>query len=153
VTTASSRGSVRSASRPAKSSSSCSVETRRRTVSGGSSTSPAPGALHEARETFLLRARDEDTIVVLVAGHGVLSELGDYWFLTPAATPARPYAGVPRRDLEALVTWQRLHARRRIMFLDTCHAGATVGGTSGGARRPRYSNVEGGSNFRLSRAR
>ncbi len=86
-----------------------------------------PGNLRKAREEFLLRAKPEDTIVVFAAGHGVRSASGEYYFLTSSTTPASPYDGVERQALESLVTWDRLHARRRVLLLDTCHSGAAFG--------------------------
>jgi uncharacterized caspase-like protein len=79
------------------------------------------------RDQFLLRARPDDTILVFVAGHGVRSETGEYWFLTPPATPDHPYTGIKRADLESLVTWDKLHATKRVLLLDTCHSGAAFG--------------------------
>ncbi len=86
-----------------------------------------PGNLRKAREEFLLRAKPDDTIVVFAAGHGVRSASGEYYFLTSSTTPASPYDGVERQALESLVTWDRLHARRRVLLLDTCHSGAAFG--------------------------
>jgi WD40 repeat protein len=86
-----------------------------------------PGNLRKAREEFLLRAKPDDTIVVFAAGHGVRSSSGEYYFLTSNTTPASPYDGVERQALESLVTWDRLHARRRVLLLDTCHSGAAFG--------------------------
>ncbi len=86
-----------------------------------------PGRLHKAREEFLLRAQPDDTIVVFAAGHGVRSESGEYYFLTPGTTPDDPYDGIERQVLESLVTWDRLHAERRVLLLDTCHSGEAFG--------------------------
>ncbi|MFN0009802.1 MAG: TPR end-of-group domain-containing protein [Planctomycetota bacterium] len=86
-----------------------------------------PGKLRKAREEFLLRAQPDDTIVVFAAGHGVRSESGEYYFLTPGTTPESPYDGVERQMLESLVTWDKLHAKRRILLLDTCHSGEAFG--------------------------
>jgi hypothetical protein len=83
------------------------------------------------RDEFLLRADPDDTIVVFVAGHGVRSASGEYWFLTSSATPSEPYTGIDRRVLESLVTWEKLHALRRVLLIDTCHAGAAFEGTRG----------------------
>ncbi|MFN0008725.1 MAG: PDZ domain-containing protein [Planctomycetota bacterium] len=82
-----------------------------------------PGRLRKAREEFLLRAQPDDTIVVFAAGHGVRSESGEYYFLPSGSTPQDPYDGIERQALESLVTWDRLHARRRVLLLDTCHSG------------------------------
>jgi uncharacterized caspase-like protein len=79
------------------------------------------------RDEFLLQAKPDDTLVVFVAGHGVRTDTGEYWFLTSDATPARPYSGIKRADLESLVTWDKLHATKRVLLLDTCHSGAAFG--------------------------
>lgn len=94
-----------------------------------------PGALQRWREEFLLPAQPEDTILVFVAGHGVHSRAGEYYFLTSNATPDDPYAGIGRALVESLVTWDRLHALRRILLLDTCHAGRTLDGAQRGVGR------------------
>ncbi len=83
------------------------------------------------RDEFLLQARPDDTIVVFTAGHGVRSASSEYWFLTSSATPARPYSGINRATLESLVTWDKLHASRRVLLIDTCHAGKAFEGTRG----------------------
>ncbi len=83
--------------------------------------------IKRAREKFLRRAKPEDTIVVFVAGHGVRSESGDYYFLTPGATPEDPYEGIERPLLESLVTWDKLYAKRRLLLIDTCHSGEAYG--------------------------
>jgi hypothetical protein len=51
------------------------------------------------------------------------TETGEYWFLTKDATAAEPYSGIDRGNLEELVTWRKLHARRRVMLIDTCYSG------------------------------
>jgi uncharacterized caspase-like protein len=79
------------------------------------------------RDEFLLQAKPDDTLLVFVAGHGVRTDTGEYWFLTSDATPQRPYSGIKRADLESLVTWDKLHATRRVLLLDTCHSGAAFG--------------------------
>jgi uncharacterized caspase-like protein len=85
------------------------------------------GRLRKAREEFLLRAQPEDTILVFAAGHGVRSGSGEYYFLTPGTTPDDPYDAIERQELESLVTWERLHADRRVLLLDTCHSGEAFG--------------------------
>jgi WD40 repeat protein len=79
------------------------------------------------REEFLLQAKPDDTLVVFVAGHGFRTDTGEYWFLTSDATPARPFGGIQRSTLESLVTWDKLHATKRVLLLDTCHSGAAFG--------------------------
>ncbi len=83
------------------------------------------------RDEFLLQARPDDTIVVFAAGHGVRSASSEYWFLTSSATPAKPYGGIDRHVLESLVTWDKLHASRRVLLIDTCHAGTAFEGARG----------------------
>jgi Caspase domain/Anaphase-promoting complex subunit 4 WD40 domain len=90
-----------------------------------------PAAVHRLRETFLLRAQPEDTIVVFAAGHGVRAASGEYYFLTSQATPQDSYAGIDRETLESLVTWNRLHAARRVLLLDTCQSGVSLDGARG----------------------
>jgi uncharacterized caspase-like protein len=82
------------------------------------------GALNEALEDFLYEAGEDDTIVVFVAGHGARSRrTGRYYFLTSDATVDRPTRGISREQLYALVQWKGLRARRRLLLIDTCHAG------------------------------
>ncbi len=83
------------------------------------------------RDEFLLRARPEDTLVVFAAGHGIRSAANEYWFLTSNATQAKPYSGINRATLESLVTWDKLHASRRVLLIDTCHAGTAFEGARG----------------------
>jgi len=89
-------------------------------------------SLRRARERFLHRAGPADTLVVFAAGHGVRSDSGEYYYLTSDATVADPYFGIERAQLESLVGWDRLLARKRILLIDTCHAGEAYGeGTRG----------------------
>jgi WD40 repeat protein len=86
-----------------------------------------PASLQRLERTFLLQAKPEDTIIVFAAGHGMRNNLNEYWFLTSTATIDDPYTGIGREALEELVTWEKLHAERRILLLDTCHSGSMVG--------------------------
>ncbi len=101
-----------------------------------------PGKLRRAREEFLLRAEPEDTILVFAAGHGVRSASGEYYFLTPGTTPDDPYDGIERDVLESLVTWDRLHASRRILLLDTCHSGEAFGEGKRGLASDSFDQAE-----------
>jgi len=83
-------------------------------------------AIRRLRTEYLLQAQPEDTILVFVAGHGVRTEQGEYFFLTPECTPDDPYAGIDRDDIEDLVRWEKLHAQRRVLLMDTCHAGSDI---------------------------
>jgi len=82
-------------------------------------------SVREARHNFLKQADEDDTIVAFVAGHAIVAS-GEYYFLTKDHDPAQ-LDGIDRNDIEKLVTWQDLRARRRILFVDTCHAGARDG--------------------------
>lgn len=89
--------------------------------------------LRRARETFLHQAKAADTIIVFAAGHGVRSDTGEYYYLTPGATAADPYDGIERTQLESLVTWDRLLAKRRLLLIDTCHSGEAYGEATRGS--------------------
>ncbi len=93
------------------------------------------GKVRELKHEFLARARPEDTIVVFLAGHGVRAETGEYFFLTPEATADKPYAGLERAQVDSLVVWERLRARRRVLLLDTCNAGRSAPGSARGTQR------------------
>lgn len=86
-----------------------------------------------AVDQFLMKAQPRDTIVAFVAGHGVRTEHKVYYFLTPDSTPDDPYAGIDRGTIEALVLSEKLHANRRLLLLDTCHAGELIPGDRGRA--------------------
>jgi WD40 repeat protein/formylglycine-generating enzyme required for sulfatase activity len=74
-----------------------------------------------ARER-LAAARPEDTVVLFVAGHGLLDERSGYWFATHDLDFASPAArGVSYDDLEGIV--DGVAARTKLVFMDTCHAG------------------------------
>jgi WD40 repeat protein len=65
-----------------------------------------------------------DIGIVLIAGHGVTDEKGDYWFLPADAAPAHLSATAIsqsdiRRELDAI-------AGKAVLFLDTCHANSAV---------------------------
>ena len=83
-------------------------------------------AVRRLRDDFLLRARPEDTIIVFAAGHGIRSATNEYFFLTSDSTADDPYGGIARKDLEDLVSSEKLHARKRVLLLDTCHSGTSV---------------------------
>ena len=81
-------------------------------------------SLNEALEEFLYPAGEDDTIVVFVAGHGARSKrTGSYYFLTSEATPEKPTSGIPRDQIYKLVRWGEIRARKRLLLIDTCHAG------------------------------
>lgn len=83
----------------------------------------------EARRETILAARDRlqgskvgDQVVVFVAGHGMLDESLDYYFVThdfDREQPAR--RGLSYEQLESLL--DGIPARRKLMMMDTCHSG------------------------------
>ncbi len=82
-----------------------------------------PESLAHAR-AFLARATVDDTVVVFIAGHGILSPdaSAEFLFVPYAfdrAPPARP--AIPFSTLEALV--QDTLARRRLLLIDSCAFG------------------------------
>src|SRR5262249_23755565 len=84
-------------------------------------------------DEFLVKAQKDDTIVVFAAGHGVRKGDDKYYFLTSKDTPGMPYDAIDRSLLEELVTSPHLSARRRVLLIDTCCSGASIGGATRGA--------------------
>jgi WD40 repeat protein/uncharacterized caspase-like protein len=77
--------------------------------------------LLKARD-FLAKAKSDDVVVVFLAGHGLLDEQLDYYFATHDIDPNEPSKrGVPFAELDGLV--DGIAARRRVVLMDTCHAG------------------------------
>lgn len=71
-------------------------------------------------------AAPHDVVAVFLAGHGVLDEAGNYWFLTHDADPQRPAArALAYAAIEDLL--EACPSRRRVVLLDTCHAGELDG--------------------------
>lgn len=100
-------------------------------------------AVSLARDNFLHAAAEKDTIVVYVAGHGVLSpNTREYWFLTPDATPEVPNYGVNRRDLDDLVLSENLVSSRRVLFYDTCASGSGLAEGARGGENPFGSLID-----------
>jgi len=84
---------------------------------------------------FLGGSKHPDTVVVFVAGHGIRTDRGTYYFLTHEATPADPEEGIIRDDLERLVSPDEIDAHRRVLLIDTCYAGSDFRvGLRGGER-------------------
>ncbi|HEX2876150.1 MAG TPA: caspase family protein [Polyangiaceae bacterium] len=89
---------------------------------------------------FLDATGVEDTVVLLVAGHGLHArdEAADYYFATHEVDLARlPETAAPFSLLESLL--QGLGARKKLLLLDTCESGdrdeeALETATSGGFR-------------------
>jgi hypothetical protein len=83
----------------------------------------------------------DDLVVLFLAGHGVLDERQDWWFLTHAGDPEQPAAGcVAYHEIEGL--FDGIPAQRRLLLMDACHAGevdaaATVPGPGVAVRAVR----------------
>jgi uncharacterized caspase-like protein len=71
---------------------------------------------------FLMQSQANDLVVLVFAGHGLLSDELDYYFATADmdfADPSRQ--GLPYTAIESLV--DGIPARKKLVLLDTCHAG------------------------------
>jgi len=78
-------------------------------------------ALLEAR-AFLAAATPADTVIVYLAGHGLLAADGGYVFATADTDFASPeHKGFRFDDLNALL--DGLAAGQKLVFIDSCHAG------------------------------
>jgi caspase domain-containing protein/WD40 domain-containing protein len=101
----------------------------KRVLVNGGDAGDAPTAANITDAVELLRqARETDTVVLFIAGHGV-NEGPDYRFLPTDAQ--RTGAGVAGSALRGstVVPWQVLQSAveaakgRRLLFVDTCHSG------------------------------
>lgn len=88
------------------------------------------GAKREAirgARSFLEKAQTEDTVVVYLAGHGLLGASGEYVFATVDTNFSEPEGrGLRFADLEALL--DGLAAGNKLAFIDSCHSGTRTGG-------------------------
>jgi hypothetical protein len=82
---------------------------------------------------FIGEARANDTVVVFLASHGVADAAGNYYFVPSDAKAEHVREGEAVGDASSLLSWQvffdalRSTAGRRLMVVDTCHAGGAVG--------------------------
>lgn len=77
--------------------------------------------LAEARQ-FFDRSTVDDVAILFIAGHGLLDSKMDYWFATHDVNRKKPgLRGIAFAELEALL--DGVPARRRLLLIDTCHAG------------------------------
>jgi hypothetical protein len=71
---------------------------------------------------FLAGAGVDDVVVLFLAGHGVLDTDGKYYFGTWDFRPGVPSEkGLQYGDIESLL--DGITARKRLVLIDTCHAG------------------------------
>jgi tetratricopeptide (TPR) repeat protein len=77
-----------------------------------------------ALDTWLVKSTGpQDIVYFYFAGHGVLDDHSDGYFVTHDADPQNLHAtALPFRDVDATLT-RRLHAAVVVMIADACHAG------------------------------
>lgn len=93
------------------------------------------GGILQALSEVLRLAQPEDLVLITMALHG-LPEIGgsDLYFLMHDTDASRPEdRGISQYDIFKQI--QRSKARKIVMFLDACHAGAFASGESKVARR------------------
>lgn len=80
-----------------------------------------------AARKFLEQAKTDDQVVVFISGHGLLDENNNYFFATHDINFKEPATrGLSYNALEALL--DGLTARRKLLLIDTCHAGELAKG-------------------------
>ncbi len=79
-------------------------------------------AILALKKTVLAATSPEDTVLMLIAGHGVLDEGLNYYF-APYDMNFHQYhkAGLSLSDIEYL--FDGIPARRKVVLIDTCHSG------------------------------
>jgi WD40 repeat protein/uncharacterized caspase-like protein len=86
-----------------------------------------------AAHDFLERAQTDDEVVVFISGHGVLDKDKNYFFATRDIDFDNPAErGLSYAALEKLL--DNLRARRKLVLIDTCHAGEVEKGEGEGLK-------------------
>lgn len=71
---------------------------------------------------FLASAKSEDSVIVYLAGHGMLGEKMDYYY-APATFNVEDVEGSGISMQQITDTIAKTPARKRLLLLDTCHSG------------------------------
>jgi hypothetical protein len=71
---------------------------------------------------FLSGATIDDTVVIFMAGHGILDDKYDYYFGTSDIDPAKPSErGMPYEAIDNILA--EVPSLKKALLMDTCHAG------------------------------
>ena len=71
---------------------------------------------------FLSRATIDDTVLIFMAGHGLLDDKYDYYFGTTDIDPAKPSErGMPYEAIDTILA--EVPSLKKALLMDTCHAG------------------------------
>jgi hypothetical protein len=94
-------------------------------ITGGTGTTPTANNIRDALDLFT-QAKQEDTVILFLAGHGTNESNGYYFLPQDAASSNRQWRSstvIPWTILQnALVTTKG----QRILFVDTCHSSAAI---------------------------
>jgi len=73
-------------------------------------------------KTWLGQTRVDDSVILFVAGHGILDSLANYYIATYDINFLKPGEnGLPYEDLTSLL--DGIPARRKLLLIDACHSG------------------------------
>jgi uncharacterized caspase-like protein len=71
---------------------------------------------------FLSTATIDDTVLIFMAGHGLLDDKYDYYFGTTDIDPAKPSErGMPYEAIDTILA--EVPSLKKALLMDTCHAG------------------------------
>jgi WD40 repeat protein len=114
----------------------------------------ATAAAIQGEKAVLAEAGPDDTVIVFLAGHGLLDDTGNYYFGAYDVDFDHPAgSGVPYSALLALLADCR--ARRKLLLIDTCYSGETDPSAGAGiaADTAARAATPGGRGARLASAR